>query len=117
MVGYYSLAMGGVAPEELPSEYLEAAPVYVRGMVLIGRLAVDSSRHGEGFGRDLLVDAVERAVVAGNQVAAQFIAVDPIDDEARRFYTHFGFHDVEEDEGGRMFLRLDEAIEAITGQP
>lgn len=115
IVGYHSLTMGGVAPDELPLEFDESSPHYERGMALIGRLAVDSQRQRQGFGRDLLVDAVERAVVAGNQVAAQFIAVDPIDEDARRFYAHFGFHDVEGDVGGRMFMRLDEAIEALSG--
>jgi len=115
LVGYYSLTMGGVPRQALPSSYGERSPNYERGMVLIARLAVNSSRQGRGFGRDLLVDAIDRSVVAANEVAAQFISVDPIDESARAFYTHFGFRSVEGDTEGRMFVRVDEAIEALLG--
>jgi len=77
-------------------------------MVLLGRLAVASERQSEGIGRDLLVDALWRAVYAAAGIAARFIAVDPIDEGAREFYRHFGFKDVEGDAEGRMFLTIAE---------
>jgi GNAT superfamily N-acetyltransferase len=82
-------------------------------MVLLARLAIDESHQGEGLGRDLLVEAIERATSAGTQVAARFIGVDPIDERARAFYAHFSFRDVPGDPQGRMFLRIDEAILAL----
>ena len=42
-------------------------------------------------------------------MAARFIAVDPTDDSARRFYDRFGFADIAGDGHGRMYLRIDEA--------
>jgi hypothetical protein len=40
----------------------------------------------------------------------RFIAVDPVDENARDFYRHFGFKDVPGDERGRMFVRIDQRV-------
>lgn len=113
VVGYYSLSMGGVAKEDPPRRLGRGLPSYEIGMVLLARLVIDARLQGEGLGRDLLVDAVVHAAVAGEHAAARFVAVDPIDDSARRFYRRFGFADIEGDELGRMYLRIDEALAAF----
>ena len=82
-------------------------------MVLLARLAVASAHQGQGLGRDLLIDAIKQAAIAGQHAAARFIAVDPIDENARSFYRAFGFQPVNGDAGGRMYLRIDEALTAL----
>ena len=79
-----------------------------------GRLAVASAMQGVGLGRDLLIDAIRVAAAAGELVAARFIAVDPLNDRARSFYAAFGFRGIPDDPDGRMFIRIDEAIDALT---
>jgi GNAT superfamily N-acetyltransferase len=113
VVGYYSLTMGGARREALPPRYGRGLPSYEIGMVLLARLAVDRSRQGEGLGRDLLIEAIERAAAAGEQAAARFIAVDPIDENARAFYMAFGFKSVSGGGERRMYLRIDEALKAL----
>lgn len=113
VAGYYSLTMGGVRREALPARYGRGLPGYDIGMVLLARLAVATSQQGQGLGRDLLVEAIERAALAGEQAAARFIAVDPIDENARGFYLAFGFKAVGGDQDARMFLRIDEALTAL----
>lgn len=113
VLGYYSLATGGVPPADLPPGYGRGLPGYDIGMALLARLAVASSRQGEGLGRDLMADAIQQAALAGAHVAARFVAVDLIDEGARAFYRKFGFRDVPGDPEGRMFLRLDHALEAL----
>ncbi len=115
LVGYYALSMGSVQRRSLPIRYGRGLPLHEIGMVLLARLAISSGRHGEGFGRDLLVEAIGRAADAGAQVAARFIGVDPIDEDARHFYRKFGFKQIEGDSEARMFLRIDHAIEALNG--
>jgi GNAT superfamily N-acetyltransferase len=110
VIGYYALTMGGVIQGELPRRLGRGLPGYQIGMVLLARLAIDAGRQGEGLGRDLLIDAMAHAAVAGQHAAARFIAVDPIDESARRFYRRFGFADIEGDEHGRMFMRIDDAL-------
>jgi GNAT superfamily N-acetyltransferase len=83
-------------------------------MALIARLAIDQHFQGNGYGRDLLVYAIELGAKASAIAAARFIAVGPIDESARNFYSHFGFVDVVGDPSRRMYLRLDHALEAMT---
>lgn len=113
VVGYYALSMGGVAKDDLPRNLGRGLPGYQIGMVLLARLAIDASHQGEGLGRDLLVDAIIHAAAAGQHAAARFIAVDPIDETARRFYSRFGFKDIDGDQHGRMYMRIDDALESF----
>ena len=99
--------------EELPVRLGRGLPSFEIGMVLLGRLAIDVGHQRKGHGRDLLVDAIGQAVLAGEHAAARFIAVDPIDDNARGYYEAFGFRSIDEDSGRRMFMRLDEARDAL----
>ena len=116
VIGYYALSMGGVRRQALPSRYGRGLPAYDIGMVLLARFAIAQDRQGEGLGRDLLIEAIERTALAGQHVAARFIAVDPIDENARSFYAKFGFRAVEGDDGGRMYIRIDEALAALSNQ-
>ena len=115
VAGYYALTMGGVRKESLPTRYGRGLPKFDIGMVLLARFAIAEERQGQGLGRDLLIEAIERAADAGTHVAARFIAVDPIDEAARAFYAKFGFRLVEGDVEGRMYLRIDEALAALGG--
>ena len=58
--------------------------------------------------------AVERAIAAAESVPRS-IAVDPIDEDDRRFYRYHGFREVPGDHGGRMYVRLDKAIDPFNG--
>ena len=60
-----------------------------------------------------MIDAIIHAAAAGENAAARFIAVDPIDATAQTFYEKFGFRSVPGDEFGRMFLRIDEAAASL----
>lgn len=58
--------------------------------ILLAKLALDEDFHGQGLGRQLLVDAVTRAVSAVDIVGGRYIVIDAIDEEAAGFYEHFG---------------------------
>ena len=59
-------------------------------MALLGRLAVDVPERGTGLGASLLQDAVIRVARAADLLAVKGILVDAIDDDAQKFYVHFG---------------------------
>ena len=113
VIGFYSLTMGGVSVERLPKKLARGLPKFDIGMVLLGRLAISSRVQRQGLGRDLMVDAILHASIAGDNAAARFISVDPIDESARGFYAAFGFQNIEGDELGRMYLRIIDAVAAL----
>jgi ribosomal protein S18 acetylase RimI-like enzyme len=64
--------------------------------VLLARLALDRTLHGQGLGGALLAEALDRVVVATRTVAARFVVVDALDEGATGFYEHYGFRRIPE---------------------
>lgn len=91
VLGYFSLTMGSVLRAEAPAKLVRGMPSYPVGMVLLARLAVDSTGQRQGLGALLLAEALRRAVAAGEVVAARLVVVDAIDGDAVSFYRRFGF--------------------------
>jgi GNAT superfamily N-acetyltransferase len=90
VVGYYTLAVGAIADVEAPGRVRRNVPDPVPAMVL-GRLAVDRTCHGQGIGTGLLRDAVLRTVQAAQIGGIRAILVHAISEDARRFYEKHGF--------------------------
>lgn len=105
VIGYFSLTMGSVLRRDAPARLVRGLPGYPVGMVLLARLAVDESQHGNGFGGLLLAEALRRAIAAGEAAAARLVVVDAIDDDAISFYTRFGFIPAPE-HPGRLYRRM-----------
>lgn len=95
--GYYAISTHRVLHEALPSEEAKGLPRLDVPVVLLGRLAVDRTMHGQGLGAFLLVDALRRAIKISEDVGIRAIEVDAIDDAARNFYLKFGFRSLEDD--------------------
>ena len=102
VVGYYALAMSAVAHQRAPSRLRRGMPDPVP-VVLLARLALDRSEHGTGLGGHLLVDALRRCVRGGHEFGARALVVDAINEDAARFYEHFGFRQLD---GSRMWRRI-----------
>ena len=80
VIGFYTLSSLGIeAGDRLPA-------------TLLGRMAVDESFRGRGFGGVLLIDALRRAFESRRTVASIAVVVDAKSDQARDFYLHYGFH-------------------------
>lgn len=90
VVAYYSLTGHRLVREGLPRSVGRGSPSEIP-TVLLARLALDKSLHGRGHGGVLLADALERIVVATGIVAARFVVVDALHEEAATFYEHHGF--------------------------
>jgi predicted N-acetyltransferase YhbS len=82
VVGYYTLAAGAVTHGVMPD------PVPV---IVLGRLAVDRTFHGQGVGSGLLRDAILRVVGAAEIAGIRAILVHAISEDAKRFYEKHGF--------------------------
>ncbi|MGI8913534.1 MAG: GNAT family N-acetyltransferase, partial [Chloroflexota bacterium] len=79
-------------PAELDPALRKQLPRYrTLPAVLLGRLAVDQQQQGQGIGKLLLVDALQRSLQFHSHIGAMAVTVDAKDDAARSFYEHYGF--------------------------
>jgi GNAT superfamily N-acetyltransferase len=90
VVAYFSLAAHLVVRADLPRRVGRGSPDAIPA-ILLARLALDRSLHGEGLGGELLWDALSRACAASDIAAARLVVVDAIDIAAAAFYQHHGF--------------------------
>ena len=107
VLGYYALTAGSISREEAPQRIAKGLAAHPIGVAVMGRLAVDSSRHGRGLGVTLLQDALQRVEQAGETIAIRAVLVQAISEQARRFYSHFGFIPSPVDEMRMLLLMKD----------
>jgi GNAT superfamily N-acetyltransferase len=91
VAGYYSLAAGSVEKATVPERVAKGVPNHPIPVVLLARLAVDRRFQGQGIGKALLRDALMRSLAAAKVVGVRAILVHAKDDQAARYYSHFGF--------------------------
>ncbi|MBS0175842.1 MAG: GNAT family N-acetyltransferase [Nitrospira sp.] len=60
-------------------------------VVILARLAVSRQDQGRGIGFGMLQDAIRRTMLIAEQAGIRAMLTHPIDAEASRFYTRFGF--------------------------
>lgn len=86
VVGYYALATGGVERAQAPDRIIRGQPAHPIPVVLLARLAVDSSVQGRGLGRALLRNALIRVAAAADEIGVRALLVHAKDERAREFY-------------------------------
>ena len=91
VLGYHAITVGSVAREDAPERISHGLAAHPIGIAILGRLAVDSSRQGQGLGTTLLQDALQRIERAAEQIGIRAVLVQAIDERARSFYLRFGF--------------------------
>ena len=79
---------------------------------LIARLAIDAALHGQGYGEQLLLDALGKAVAASEIGGGRLIVVDAIYNEAQSFYEHYHFIPVRDRER-RLVMKVSTAAKAL----
>ena len=107
VVGYFSLTVGQVDALDAPERIAKGMGQYPIPVVLLARLAVDHRYQGRGIGVGLLQDAIRRTLLIAEQAGIRAMLTHPIDDEASRFYTRFGFVPSPLDERQLLLLLKD----------
>ena len=64
---------------------------YTIPVALIGRLALDGRRHGQGLDSTLLADGLQKVIRASEALAVYTVIVDAKDEQAGAFYEQLGF--------------------------
>ena len=91
VAGYFSLTVGQVDTLEAPERIRKGMGQYPLPVVILARLAVSIHDQGRGIGFGLLQDAIRRTMLIAEQAGIRAMLTHPIDEEAARFYTRFGF--------------------------
>ena len=110
--GYYTLSSASIQRELLPEAIIKKLPPSYHHLpaTLLGRLAIDNSFKGQGLGELILIDALKRSYNTSlSSIGSMAIIVDPIDENAVKFYKKYGF--ILLPDSGKMFI----AMETISG--
>ena len=110
--GYYTLASSSVSFEHLPEESARKLAKHPVPVVLIARLAVDTSEQGQKLGEKLLIDALSRCLGLADELGVHAVEVDAIDEQARSFYLKYGFVSLRDDPR-HLFLPVNTIRDAL----
>jgi GNAT superfamily N-acetyltransferase len=91
VAGYFSLTVGQVDTAESPERIRQGMGRFPLPVVILARLAVSRENQGHGLGVGMLQDAIRRTLLIAEQAGIRAILTHPIDEDAARFYTRFGF--------------------------
>lgn len=91
VIGYYSLAVGGVEAEAAPSRVMKGLARHPVPVMILARLAVDQAHQRKGLGQALLKDALLRTAQAADIAGIPCLLVHAKDDRARQWYQGWEF--------------------------
>lgn len=92
VVGFYALASSSISIKSALGKFKRNMPNPIP-VVILARLAIDTSMQGQGLGRALFRDAALRVVQASETIGIRGIIVHAISEDAKRFYLALGFQE------------------------
>lgn len=112
VIGYYSLSNSQIAREQLSASEAKALPRHPIPAVMLARLAVGQPQQGKRYGHWLLMDAIKRCALVGQQSGVYALLVEAKGEEVKHFYERFGFvaiigHPM------KLYLPLETALKAV----
>jgi predicted N-acetyltransferase YhbS len=90
VIAYYALASSAVTVATSPGRFRRNMPDPIP-VVVLGRLAVAQSHHGQGIGRALFQDAARRVIHAADAIGIRGLLVHALSEDAAAFYERLGF--------------------------
>ena len=113
---YFSLAPDKVQRSDLPRAIGRGDPDEIPA-VLIGKLALHHVLQGRGLGRQLLVDALSRAVSAVEIVSGRYIVVDAIDEDAVALLSPVRLQPLPPPSASRLIMKSSDAAASLAAGP
>ena len=114
VVGFYSLAVGGVDPEDAPTRVMKGMARHPVPVMILARLAVDRDHQKQGLGKALLKDALLRTAQAADIVGIRCLLVHAKDEAARQWYESWEFEPSPADPY-QLFLMLKDLKALLAG--
>ena len=90
ILGYYTLAACEINVEKMPRKYSKKYPSKAPAAKL-ARLAVSKNKQRQGFGRHMMVNAIERILLVSKNLGIIGFFVDAKNAKAKGYYEQFGF--------------------------
>ncbi|MBK1701854.1 GNAT family N-acetyltransferase [Thiococcus pfennigii] len=90
VIGFYTLVVGEVACDDAPQRLTKGLARHPVPIMLLARLAVAVPWQHRRIGAGLLKDALRSTLQAAEIGGIRAFAVHAKDNDARRFYAHFG---------------------------
>jgi GNAT superfamily N-acetyltransferase len=91
VAGFYSLAVGSVAPQDAAPRVIKGLARHPVPVMMLARLAVDVQHQRAGLGKALLKDALLRTAQAADIAGIRALLVHAKDDAARQWYLNWEF--------------------------
>ena len=110
IIGYYTLTMTSLDLSILP-EQLQKKHSNAQSAGLIARLAVDQQYFKQGYGELLLIDALNKLLLASETVAFPLVIVNA-KNGAVEFYKKFGFADFR-DMPNKLYMTISSIRKSI----
>ena len=117
VVGYHALTAASVERHAATARVVKGMPRYPVPVVLLARLAVDTSVTGRGVGAWLLRDAMTRTLAASETIGVRAMLVHAIDRNAREFYIRHGLEPSGTDPLHLMILIKDIVVAINAANP
>lgn len=114
--GYYTLSNNSIPLSSFPEQIQKKLPKSYASIptTLLGRLAIDKKYQGYGIGKILLIDALKRSYEISQEIGSFAVVVDPIDEEAEKFYKKYDF--IKLPDSGKMFIST-KTLQELFGNP
>ena len=90
VVAFYASATASILRSSTPKSMRRNQPEEMPA-ILLARMAVDSRHSGRGLGAAVLKHFMLKAFEVAQSVGVRVLLIHAKDDEARSFYTHYGF--------------------------
>jgi len=91
IIGFYTLTHTEIERSSLTNKQAKKLPMYPVPVMLIAQLAVDKTFSGKGYGKVLLVKALQHCYEINKHLPSYAIVVDVLHDSLISFYENYGF--------------------------
>lgn len=105
----YTLSAHLIDREELTPRLGRGMPAQLPA-VLLGKLAITTSRQGGGMGEQVLFEAIARVAHLSDQVGLRYLVVDALQEQAATFYERYGFTRAPNPQALRLVMRVSPAL-------
>lgn len=104
IIGFYTLSNASITKEQLPKNIQKKYGYSNLPVTLLGRLTVEENEKGKGLGEFLLLDSLNRSLLASYETASMAVVTDLLNESTEKFYGQYGFQKLEDSR--RLFLMM-----------